>query len=191
MKKLISLFIILVTLLTLTIGCTPKETTEQEKPDATQEQEKPDATEPEPDTATGPSYVTDEASIQKVMGPEGRWIVIFTQDMKTDKELVLDGEFRDKDDPAGDIVRKVKLYAQDEERTKTASYTLTAPKLTIKSENAMIEGGTFVGDVYVEANGFTIRDAQIQGNVYFSKDEYKTSSQVIENGKVTGTSEVK
>lgn len=177
MKKLMSIFVILVTLFTLTTACTPKET--------------PNPTKPEPDTVTGPSYITDEASIQKAMGPEGSWIVIFTQDMKTDKELVLDGEFRDKDDPAGDIVRKVKLYAQDENRNKTASYTLTAPKLTIKSENAMIEGGTFVGDVYVEANGFTIGDAEIQGNVYFSKEEYKTSSQVIDNGKITGTSEVK
>ena len=32
--------------------------------------------------------------------------------------------------------------------------------MTVKSENFKIQGGTVKGDVYVEANGFTVADMQ-------------------------------
>lgn len=191
MKKLLSLCLILLLIFTLTMGCTPKDTTEDETPDTDQTEMEDDGiiddeTEDEADVVTGPSYVTDEASINNVMGSEGTWIVIFTKDMTTDQDLVLEGEFKNNDE----VVRKIAAYAQDENRVKTERYTITAPKLTIKSENSKLVGGTFVGDVYVEANGFSIDDGEVQGNIYFSKDEYKNSFQTTNEGKVTGTTEV-
>ncbi|MNP48179.1 hypothetical protein D3C76_1422830 [compost metagenome] len=107
--------------------------------------------------------------------------------MKIDKDLVLEGEFTNKDVAA----RKIALYAQDADRNKTATYTLTAPKLTVKSENARIQGGTFVGDVYVEANGFQVVDAKVEGNVYFASEEFKASFDASDKGVVTGVTEVK
>ena len=55
-----------------------------------------------------------------------------------DKELVLDGEFKNgkKDANGKEIVqRKIALYTQDDKRNVTNRFTLTAPKLTIKSPN--------------------------------------------------------
>ncbi|WP_157756243.1 hypothetical protein [Paenibacillus crassostreae] len=51
--------------------------------------------------------------------------------------------------------------------------------MTVKSENAKIQGGTFVGDVYVE------------GNVYFASEEYKSTFDVSNEDVVTGVTEVK
>ena len=191
MKKLVNILLILLLSFTLITGCTTEDTTDDEQPDTTQtetqnEEETNDDTDTDTDTETGLFFVKDEASIQEVMGTDGSWIVIFTEDMTTDEELVLEGTFENN----GEVVRKVKLLAQDENRNKTDSYTLTAPKITIKSENASIEGGTFKGDVYVEANGFKVIDATIDGNVYFTNDEYQSSYETIDGGKVTGVTEV-
>jgi hypothetical protein len=138
------------------------------------------------DAVTSASVVTDAASLQKAASSDGTWIVIFIEDMTVDTEIVLEGAFTNKDLPA----RKIALYAQDENRKKTAVYTLTAPKLTVKSENARIQGGTFVGDVYVEANGFSVVDAEIKGNVYFANEDVK-STFTLDQGTVTGATEVK
>lgn len=90
--------------------------------------------------------------------------------------------------PAG---RKIALYNQDDKRVKTATYTLQAPKMTVKSENTKIQGGTFKGDVYVEAKGFTIVDGKVDGNVYFANDEVKASFVMGKDGSITGIQEIK
>ena len=45
----------------------------------------------------------------------------------------------------------------------TARYTLTAPRLIVRHRNTRIQGGTFKGDVYVEAQGFELVDATSTG----------------------------
>ena len=75
-----------------------------------------------------------------------------TQDITTDQEIVVEGQFTCRDE----IYRKIALYAQDEDRNVRDRYTLTAPKLTVRSENTRIQGGTFVGDVYVQADKFNV-----------------------------------
>lgn len=63
-------------------------------------------------------------------------------------------------------------------------------EMTIKSPNTKFQGGTFVGDIYVEANGFTLENATIEGNVYLSKEEYKSSANIKDKSEVTGAIEV-
>lgn len=200
MKKIFSLFLVFALVFTLFIGCTPKEDEDMgdagdeiidngDVDDDTMDDGTTDDTD-EPDTATAPSFVTDEASINTVMGSQGTWIVIFTEDMTTEEDLVLEGDFHDKNDNANDLYRKIAIYAQDADHNVTERYTLTAPKLTIKSPNAKLQGGTFKGDVYVEANGFTLTDSTVDGNVYFASEEYKDSFVTEKEGKVTGTTEV-
>ncbi|MPW24489.1 hypothetical protein GC105_01605 [Alkalibaculum sp. M08DMB] len=187
MKKLLSSCLILLLLFTLTVGCARDDVADDTPgTDQTQDGTVNDGTGNDADTATTPSLVTDEASIQRIMSSDGEWIIIFTEDMTTDQELVLEGEFINKD--AND--RKIALYTQDEDRNKTASFTLTAPRLTVRSENTRLQGGTFVGDVYVEANGFSIIDAEVQGNVYFQSDEFEDTFTTTDGGNVTGTTEV-
>jgi len=137
------------------------------------------------DATTGPSWVTDDASLEKAV--KESWIVIITKDLKTDKELVFEGGLK-----KGDTVtpRLLALYNQDENRVKTASYTLTVPKLTFKEEGSRIKGGTFVGDVYVEANNFELVDATVQGNIHFKDQATKDSFKMDDTSQVTGTIEV-
>ncbi|HRU41984.1 MAG TPA: hypothetical protein P5021_08385, partial [Candidatus Diapherotrites archaeon] len=68
---------------------------------------------------------------------------------------------------------------------------LTAPKLTIKSPNARIQGGTFKGDLYVSAKNFELVDATVDGNVYFTTDDAKSGFKMDDKSKVTGKQELK
>lgn len=140
-----------------------------------------------PDAVSGPSVVMDEASLVKAMGKEGTWIVIFTKDHSTNKDLVLEGEFKNKES----IQRKIALYSQDANRNITARYTLTAPKLTIKSPMASIQHGIFKGDLYVSVDNFQLVDTTVDGNVYFTTDSAKTTFKMDDKSKVTGKQELK
>ena len=43
-------------------------------------------------------------------------------------------------------------------------------------ENFKVQAGTVKGDVYVEANGFTLtEDTTIDGNVYFASEDVKSA----------------
>jgi len=139
------------------------------------------------DAMTTASIVNDEDAFLNAIGSNGTWIIATLKDMSFDQDLVLEGEFTNKDLPA----RKIALYEQDADRNITASYTLTAPKLTVKSENARIQGGTFVGDVYVEAPGFTVVAGTVEGNIYFMNEEAQATFTLGDGGSVTGVTELK
>jgi hypothetical protein len=110
--------------------------------------------------------------------------------MTVDKDLVLEGDFKDK--AATPIVhRKVALYNQDAKHVVTARYTLTAPKLTIKSPNASLQHGIFKGDIYVETNDFQLIDNKVDGNIYFKDDAAKAGFKMDKTSSVTGKQEVK
>lgn len=140
-----------------------------------------------PDAVTSASVVDNGEDFKKAISKDGTWIAATLKDLNFTEDLVLDGQFIHKDKPA----RKIALYTQDADHNITNSFTLTAPKITIKSENARIQGGTFVGDVYVEANGFNVVNATIKGNVYFTDEKYQATYSASDQGKVTGVTEVK
>lgn len=123
------------------------------------------------DTVSSASVVVDEESLMNAMSADGTWIVIFQDDFSTDKELVLEGEFIHRDE----VARKLALYDQDSDRNITDRYTLETPKLTVKSENTSVKGGVIKGDVYVEAMGFELDDATIDGNLYFTNSDAESS----------------
>lgn len=157
--------------------------------------EPPQTTPPEttPDVVTTPSIVNTAEAFEKAISENGTWIICVTEDITFDKEIVLDGEYKNgkKDDNGQDIIqRKIALYTQDENRNVTARYTLTAPKLTINSPNARIQSGTFKGDLYVSANNFQLVDATVEGNIYFITDEAQSSFTMDDTSTVTGTQEL-
>ncbi|KLV26275.1 polymer-forming cytoskeletal protein [Niallia circulans] len=142
------------------------------------------------DVVTTASIVNEADPLVKALSADGTWIVATLQDLKVDSDILVAGEFHDKNDAANPIYRKLALYTQDEDHNIIDSFTLTAPKMTVQSENFKIQGGTFVGDVYVEANGFTVdATAKVDGNVYYKSDAFKSSAVI--DGEVTGTQEVK
>lgn len=132
-------------------------------------------------TAATQVEVTDAESLSSAVSDEGAWIIIFQDDLETDEELTLTGGFEHNDEPA----RKLALYTQDDDRNILEQFTLTAPSITIQNENARIQGGTFAGDVYVEADGFSIPDGTIDGNLIFASEEYQDSADLT-GGEVTG-----
>lgn len=147
-----------------------------------------------PDAVSSPSVVMDEASLIKAMGDEGTWIIIFTKDFSTSKELVLEGEYTNgkKDDAGKDVIqRKIALYTQDDKRNVTNRFTLTAPKLTVTSPMASIQHGTFKGDLFVSVDNFQLVDSTVDGNVYFTTDSAKTTFTMDQTSKVTGKQEVR
>lgn len=147
-------------------------------------------TAPEVDANSAASIVDNAEGFTTAVSEKGTWIVAILNDLTVDTDVVVAGEFHDKGAADGDIYRKLALYAQDTDHKITASYTLTAPKVTVQSENFKVQGGTIKGDVYVEANGFTLDEtATIDGNLYFKSEDLKATA--VLDGKVTGATEIK
>jgi len=147
-----------------------------------------------PDVVTTASIVDTEEAFLKAISKNGTWIICLTKDLTTDKELLMEGEYKNgkKDDAGKDIIqRKLALYAQDEDRTITARYILTAPKLIVTSPQASIQHGTFKGDLYVSVSDFQLIDATVDGNVYFATDEAKSTFKMDDKSKITGKQELK
>lgn len=146
------------------------------------------------DTTTTASIVNDTAAFEKAISKTGTWIIAILGDMKLDKALVLEGDFKNgkKDDKGNDVIqRKIALYSQDANKNITARYTLTAPSITIRSPKASIQHGTFKGDVYVETNDFQLIDAKVDGNVYFANDAAKAGFKADDKSSITGKQEIK
>lgn len=154
-------------------GSDDAETASGERPAATDQ--------PATDATSAASIVSTAKGVLAAAGEDGTWIIAITEDVTVDEEVILDGEFTRRDE----IARKLALYAQDDERNITDRYTLTAPRLVVRSPNARIQGGTFIGDVRVEADGFLIVDATVDGSVTFASEEYRESAEMDE-GSVTG-----
>jgi len=92
----------------------------------------PEAVEPVADAVSSASIVDNGAAFEKAISKDGTWIICTLNDLAIDKDLVLEGEFHDKNDPTKDLKRKIGLYTQDDDHNVTARFSLTAPSLTIK-----------------------------------------------------------
>jgi len=178
-KRVIAVAAATILSLSLFAGCAQKQATDTTK---------------KPDVTTTASIVKDEASFEKAISKDGKWIIAILNDLTINKDLVLDGTFTNgKKDSAGkDVVqRKIALYAQDANKVVTARYTLTAPKITINSPNASIQHGTFKGDIYVNAQNFQLVDNKVEGNIYFKDEAAKSTFKMDSTSSVTGKQEIK
>jgi hypothetical protein len=140
------------------------------------------------DAVTSPSVVDTVTALEKGISKDGKWITSVVRDLKTDKALVVAGEFSK---TAPTLARKLSLYSQitnaDKTKTVTRRFTLTAPKLTIESPNMDLSNGIFNGDIYVNAEGFKMTSQVVNGNVYFmtqkAKDTFKPDAKSVINGQ--------
>ncbi|MBN2618541.1 MAG: polymer-forming cytoskeletal protein [Spirochaetales bacterium] len=140
------------------------------------------------DVLTTASIVTDGEALAKALSANGAWLAATLNDVTYDKDMVVDGEFTWKEK----IDRKLALYTQDDAHKITDQFTLTAPKLIVKSPNFRITGGTFKGDVYVEATGFKLdKSSTVDGNIYFSTQEQMDSFTMDATATFKGTKSVK
>jgi len=147
-----------------------------------------------PNVGNTVSMVSTAAAFENAISSKGTWIISITKDLTIDKNLLVDGEYKNgkKDASGKDIIeRKIDLYTQDEEKNINAKYTLTVPKLTINSPETCIEHGTFKGDLYVSSKNFKLVDAKVEGNVYFTTDEAKSTFKMDAKSIVTGKQELR
>jgi len=182
MKKIFGLMLVLVMTATIFAGCAKEEpVVEEVTEEATEE------TTEEVDAVSTASIVTEGDALVAALGADGFWLAATLNDIVLEEDLIVEGEFIHREE----IARKLALYTQDADRNVLERFTLTAPSMMVRSENYRLQGGTFVGDVYVEANGFHLVDNTIEGNLYFASQEYMDSSVEDETGVVTGVVEVK
>jgi len=150
----------------------------------------PDAS---PDIVTTASIVNSENAFLNAIGKNGTWIICLLNDLTIEQDLVLEGEFTNgkKDESGKEIIqRKIALYTQDADRKITNRFTLTAPRLIIRSPQASIQHGTFRGDIYVETTDFKLVDTTVEGNIYFASEAAKSGFDMDSESKVTGKQEV-
>jgi hypothetical protein len=145
---------------------------------------------PSADAVTSASIVNTEEAFIKAISKEGTWIIAILNDLKFDKDLVVDGDFKNTKEPPVSQ-RKLAFYTQDKDRNVTARFTVTAPKMTINSIDCSIQHGTFKGDLYVSAKNFQLIDATVEGNVYFTNADAKSTFKMDDKSKVTGVQELK
>ena len=140
-----------------------------------------------PDAVTSASITSDPAAFAKALSPGGTWIAAALNDITVKGDLIVAGSFLQDGKP----YRKIALYSQDANRKVTASFTLTAARLIVRSEHTRIQNGTFVGDVIVESRDFELTNATVRGNVYFASDALMKTFIKDAGSKVTGTVGVK
>jgi len=180
------LFTFILVFVVIFAGCAREDTPPQQTPQATP----PEA---EPDVVTTASIVDNEADFKDAISDEGTWIICLVEDITIEEDIVLDGKYTNgkKDENGNEIIqRKVALYTQDENRNVTNRFTLTAPKFTINSPKASIQHGTFKGDLYVAANDFKLVDTTVEGNLFFTTDEVKSTFSMDDDSEVTGKQEL-
>lgn len=185
MKKYIGLVVVLTLLVSMFAGCAKKDETPTAPAETTPESTEPAATEAT-DAVTTASIVTDGPALVNAVSANGAWIAATLNDITLTEDLVVEGEFTNKDK----IARKLAPYTQDADHNITESFTITAPKMIVKSENFKFQGGIFVGDIYVEANGFQVSMATVKGNIYYASQEYMDSAVITEDSVVEGKQEV-
>jgi hypothetical protein len=142
------------------------------------------------DVVSSASLPATVSEFEEGISKEGKWIITPLNNIVSEKELVVEGTFHSKNDTTKDIYRKIGFYTQDDAKNVTGEFTLTAPKLTVKSPNTRLQNGTYATDIYVEAEGFNLKGAKIKGNVYFANQAAKESFEMDETSSVTGVQEL-
>lgn len=128
------------------------------------------------DAVSSASIALDEASFVEKISKDGNWIVLTTSDLTFTEDLIVDGEFD----------KRSLAFAVNLPDGKVDRFTVTTPSFVINSENTLLEYGTVKGDVYVQAEGFTTKEATIDGNLYFATEELMDAFTADELTEITG-----
>ncbi len=139
------------------------------------------------DAVSGASIAADEAQFeQKVSKENTNFMVIATKDLTFTKDITVESGIKE-----GNANRALAFGTYKEDKTVDKRFTLTVPRLIIAGENVKFEYGIMKGDVYVTGAGFNVKDATIDGNLYFATEELKNGFVIDEASKVTGNTEIK
>lgn len=141
----------------------------------------------QPDVVSGPTRANDEAEFeQKVSKANTEFMVIASRDMTFTKDITVESGIK-----SNAANRALAFGTYKEDKTVDKRFTLAVPRLIIAGDNVKFEYGIIKGDVYVTGAGFNIKDATIDGNLYFASEALKSAFTIDEKSKVTGNTEVK
>lgn len=120
--------------------------------------------------------------------------ITIKNDIEANNELIMEGDFSKTDtaeeNKVSNIGRELNLFYIDNSNNFINSYTLSVPKLVIKSNDTTIRGGRIKGDIYVESNGLILDDTKVEGNVYFKDKKNKDSFKLENTASVLGNIEI-
>ena len=142
------------------------------------------------DSVASASLVETAEAFEKAISADGTWIICPLKDLVSTKDLVVEGKFFNTKTPPVEA-RKIGLYWHDDDNYTTAKFTLKAPSLTIKSAKTTIQKGTFIGDLYIAAEGVTLKETKIIGNVYFATQALKDAFVLDSLSSISGVQAVK
>lgn len=120
--------------------------------------------------------------------------ITIKNDIEANNELIMEGDFSKTDtteeNKVSHIGRELNLFYIDTSNNRINSYTLSVPKLVIKSNDTTIRGGKIKGDIYVESNGLILDDTKVEGNIYFKDKKNKDSFKLENTASVSGNIEI-
>ena len=120
--------------------------------------------------------------------------ITIKNDIEANNELIMEGDFSKTDtteeNKVSHIGRELNLFYIDTSNNFINSYTLSVPKLVIKSNDTTIRGGKIEGDIYVESNGLILDDTKVEGNIYFKDKKNKDSFKLENTASVSGNIEI-
>lgn len=129
------------------------------------------------------NVVATNVAFENAISNNGTQLIAIKKNLTINKNLVVNGEFRtDK----AILEREIDLYSADKNKNIISKFTLTVPKLTLNSTQTILEHGTFKGDLYISANNCQLIDTTVQGNVYFTKPEAKSTFKMDATSRITG-----
>jgi len=137
-------------------------------------------------TSASPKESGDGADLISGLSDSGFWIFSVLNDITLTEDLYINGDFFRSDNPASGVYRKLSLYAQDADRNVTAQYTLTVPNIFVTSTNMRIQEGTVRGNIFVDAMGFELYDATLEGDITFATRERMDSAK-LGRGTINGS----
>ncbi len=128
------------------------------------------------------------------MALKENYSITIKNDIESNNELIMEGDFFKTDTTKGNKVsyigRKLNLFYLDNSTDFINSYTLSVPKLIIRSNDTTIKGGKIKGDIYVESDGLILDDTKVKGNIYFKDTKNKESFKLENTASVSGDIEV-
>lgn len=121
--------------------------------------------------------------------------ITIKNNIETNNELEMEGDFSKTDTTEGNKVshigRELNLFYIDKRNNVINSYTLTIPKLIIKSNDTTIKGGKIKGDIYVESDGLILDDTKVEGNLYFKDKKNEDSFKLENTASISGNVEIR
>lgn len=145
------------------------------------------------DESQNTSMIRNEEEL--IVALKESYSITIKNDVNCKNDIIMEGDFSKTDtteiNKVIDVGRELNIFYIDQSTNVINNYVLEAPNLVIKSKDTTIKGGKFIGNIYVESNGFVLDDTKIDGNIYFRNLESKESFVIKNTSSISGEIAIK